>query len=97
MANSLGGRDSPQDFNPVIAVSDPYWPRGELRRSNSAGFGRSAVTWYSRQSAERLAHTVLALNPPLHFEFIIEPSTTLPTRPIEPRSGHGIGTRMATE
>jgi len=86
MAHSLAGRDPPQGFNPVIAVSDTVLAlEANYAVQTAPGSVDPQWTWHFADSPPSAwLTTVLALNPPLHFEFIIEPSTTLPTRPIEP-------------
>jgi len=86
MANSVVGRDPPQGFSPITAVSDTLLAlETNYAVQAEPGTADAQWTWYFPDSPPRSwLTTVLALNPPLHFEFSIEPSTTLPMRPIEP-------------
>lgn len=86
MANSLAGRDPPQGFTPVIGISDEVIAvESDYAVQAAPGAVDAQWTWHFADSPPSdWLTTVLALNPPLHFEFIIEPSTTLPMRPIEP-------------
>jgi hypothetical protein len=86
MSNSVAGREPPAGFNQVTTVSDTAIALEANYAVHPAGGSVDPQwTWYFPDSPPSdWLTTVLALNPPLHFEFIIEPSTTLPTRPIEP-------------
>jgi len=86
MANSVVGREPPADFTQVTAVSDTAIAlEADFAVQAAGGSVDPQWTWYFPDSPpSNWLTTVLALNPPLHFEFIIEPGTTLPTRPIEP-------------
>lgn len=86
MSNALVGRDPPQGFGQVTDVSDTaYAVEADYAVQATSGSVDPQWTWYFPDSPPSdWLTTVLALNPPLHFEFIIEPSTTLPTRAIDP-------------
>jgi hypothetical protein len=86
MAHALAGVDPPQGFTLVTGISDTaIVVRTDYAVQAASGTVDARWTWFFRDAPPSdWLTTVLALNPPLHFEFIIEPSTTLPTRPIEP-------------
>lgn len=86
MANTAVGRDPPADFTQVTALADTAISlEADFAVQSAGGSVDPQWTWYFPDSPPSAwLTTVLALNPPLHFEFMIEPSTTLPTRPIDP-------------
>jgi hypothetical protein len=86
MAPALAGRDSPAGFTLLSSGADTVLAtEGNYAVQTARGSVDPQWTWYFADSPPSTwVATVLALNPPLHFEFIIEPSTTLPGRPIEP-------------
>jgi hypothetical protein len=86
MSDGLVGRDSPADFTLFATGADTlFTTEANYAVPAASGSVDPQWTWYFADSPPRTwLATVLALNPPLHFEFIIEPSTTLPGRPIEP-------------
>jgi hypothetical protein len=86
MAHSLAGVDPPQGFTLVTGISDTaIVVQTDYAVQAAPGTVDAQWTWFFPDGPPSdWLTTVLALNPPLHFEFIIEPSTTLPTRPIEP-------------
>ena len=86
MSNSVVGREPPAGFNQVTAVADTAISlEADFAVHAAGGSVDPQWTWFFPDSPPSdWLTTVLALNPPLHFEFVIQPSTTLPLRTIEP-------------
>jgi hypothetical protein len=86
MANTVAGKDQSAGFSEVTGLSDTALSlEVDFAVQAAGGSVDPQWTWFFADSPPTdWLTTVLALNPPLHFAFIIEPSTTLPTRTIEP-------------
>jgi hypothetical protein len=84
MSNGLAGRDWPQGFTRIGTGSDAV-VANETDYAVQTGIGSvdPKWTWYFGTPSTWLT-TVLALNPPLHLGFAVQPSTTLPLVAIQP-------------
>jgi len=84
-SNGFVGLSGPGAFHDILTMSDtsPMKADGEYLVSASAGTVDPQWTWYFNAPSTWLA-TVLALNPPLHLVFTVQPTTTLPLMTIQP-------------
>src|SRR2546427_5062464 len=84
LANAVVGLDAPVGFSYITNISDAtYKADARYAIQMSAGPIAPQWTWYFNSPSKWLA-TALALNPPLHFVFTVQPSTTLPFLAITP-------------
>ena len=86
MSNGLVGRDPPPGFSPFQVASDAFIvAEGDFAVQSAIGSVNPQWTWYWPDSPPSTwLATVLALNPPLHLAFSVQPSTTLPLMTIAP-------------
>ncbi len=84
LANAVVGLDAPVGFSYITNISDATF-KADARYAveSSAGPIAPQWTWYFNSPSKWLA-TALALNPPLHFVFTVQPSTTMPFFAITP-------------
>ena len=84
LANAVVGLDAPAGFSYITNISDATF-KADARYTvqTSAGPIAPQWTWYFNSPSTWLA-TTLALNPPLHFVFTVQPSTTMPLLAITP-------------
>jgi hypothetical protein len=86
MSNQLAGRDPPAGFTRLGAGSDNLLiMENDFAVQTAIGAVDPRWTWYFPDSppSSWLA-SVVALNPPLHLAFTVQPSTTLPLMAIQP-------------
>jgi hypothetical protein len=84
LANAVVGTDGPLGFSYITSISDlSHKADGRYAVQGSVGSVNPQWTWFFDAPSNWLA-TALALNPPLHFVFTVQPSTTLPLFPIAP-------------
>jgi len=86
LGDGLFGRDPPAGFTRFADGSDTVIvTEGDYALQGATGSVDPQWTWYFADSPPRnwLA-TVLALNPPLHLAFTVQPSRTLPLMAIQP-------------
>ena len=86
MSNGLAGRDPPVGFARFGVGSDAVMvTENDYAVQAAIGSADPQWTWYWAASPPSTwLATVLALNPPLHLAFTVQPSRTLPTFPIQP-------------
>ncbi len=86
LGDGLVGRDPPAGFTRFADGADTLIvAEGDYALQGATGSVDPQWTWYFAESPPRTwLATVLALNPPLHLEFTVQPSTTLPLRAIQP-------------
>ena len=86
MSNAIVGRDPPPNFVTFSAGSDAVFvSEGDYAVPSAIGSVNPQWTWFfDATSQNNWLATVLALNPPLHLAFAVQPSTTLPLLPIKP-------------
>ena len=86
MGDGLVGRDPPAGFTRFADGADTLIStEGDYALQGATGSVDPQWTWYFADSPPRTwLATVLALNPPLHLAFTVEPSTTLPLMAIQP-------------
>ena len=86
MSNGLAGRDPPAGFTPLgIGSDDALIIENDFAAQAAIGTVNPQWTWYFADSPPSTwLATVLALNPPLHLAFTVQPSTTLPLLTIQP-------------
>ena len=78
MANGLVPLDGPSDFTDIGTGSDPFMKINDRYLVPAAASSVDPQwTWQFNAPSTWLA-TTLALNPPLHFVFTVQPRTTLP-------------------
>lgn len=84
MSNGIYGRDPPAGFTRITTGSDALMVN-ELDYAIQAAVDTidPQWTWFFGSESAWLA-TVIALNPPLHLGFSVQPRTTLPLMPITP-------------
>ena len=84
MANPLAGRDPPTGYTRVGVGSDAeIVNEADFLVQSSAGTTDPQWDWFFGSASTWLS-TVVALNPPLHLSFAIQPATTLPLMTIQP-------------
>jgi len=86
MSNGLAGRDPPAGFTPLGIGSDNAMViENDFAVQTAIGAVDPHWTWYWAASppSSWLA-SVVALNPPLHLAFTVQPSRTLPLMAIQP-------------
>src|SRR5213596_1264071 len=86
MSNALAGRDPPAGFTTLGVGSDAMMViENDFALQAAIGTVNPQWTWYFADSPPSTwLATVLALNPPLHLAFTVQPSTTLPLLAIQP-------------
>ena len=86
LGDGLVGRDPPAGFTRFADGADTLIvTEGDDARQGATSSVDPQWTWYFADSPPRTwLATVLALNPPLHLAFTVEPSTTLPLMAIQP-------------
>jgi len=86
MSNSVVGRDPPAGFTTLVAGSDAMMViENDFALQAAIGTVNPQWTWFFADSPPSTwLATVLALNPPLHLVFTVQPSTTLPLMAIQP-------------
>ena len=86
MGDGLVGRDPPAGFTRFADGADTLIvTEGDYALQGATGSVDPQWTWYFADGPPRTwLATVLALNPPLHLAFTVEPSTTLPLMAIQP-------------
>ena len=86
LGDGLVGRDPPAGFTRFADGADTLIvTEGDYALQGATGSVDPQWTWYFADSPPRTwLATVLALNPPLHLAFTVEPSTTLPLMAIQP-------------
>jgi len=86
MGDGLVGRDPPAGFTRFADGADTLIvTEGDYALQGATGSVDPQWTWYFAASPPRTwLATVLALNPPLHLAFTVQPSTTLPLVVIQP-------------
>ena len=86
MSNALAGRDPPPGFTTLGVGSDAMMViENDFALQAAIGTVNPQWTWYFADSPPSTwLATVLALNPPLHLAFTVQPSTTLPLLAIQP-------------
>src|SRR5438093_990387 len=86
LGDGLVGRDPPAGFTRFADGADTLIvTEGDYALQGASGSVDPQWTWYFADSPPRTwLATVLALNPPLHFAFTVEPSTTPPFMAIQP-------------
>lgn len=86
MSNGLVGRDPPVGFVRFGVASDAVMvTENDYAVQTAIGSVDPQWTWYFAESpSSTWLATVLALNPPLHLVFTVQPSTTLPLLAIRP-------------
>ena len=86
MSNGLAGRDPPAGFTPLgIGSDNALVIENDFAVQTAIGAVDPHWMWYWADSppSSWLA-SVVALNPPLHLAFTVQPSTTLPLMAIQP-------------
>jgi hypothetical protein len=84
MSNGVVGTDPPPGFTNIDEVSDTALKAdGEYEVLPGGGSADARWNWYFTSQHTWLAGT-LALNPPLHLVFTVQPRTTLPFMTIAP-------------
>ena len=87
LADAVVGLDAPAGFSYITNISDATF-KADARYTvqSSAGPVAPQWTWYfdSPAAPRTWLATALALNPPLHFVFTVQPSTTMPLFAITP-------------
>jgi len=86
MSNGLVGRDPPAGFAPLGVGSDAAMViENDTALQAAIGTVNPQWTWYFADSPPSTwLATVLALNPPLHLAFTVQPSRTAPLMTIQP-------------
>jgi len=86
MSNGLAGREPPAGFTTLGVGSDAMMViENDYAVQAAIGTVNPQWTWYFADSPPSTwLATVLALNPPLHLAFTVQPSTTLPLMAIQP-------------
>ncbi len=86
MSNGVVGRDPPAGFTTLVAGSDAMMViENDFALQAAIGPVNPQWTWYFADSPPSTwLATVLALNPPLHLAFTVQPSRTLPLMAIQP-------------
>ncbi len=86
LGDGLVGRDPPAGFTRFADGADTLIvTEGDYALQGATGSVDPQWTWYFADSPPRTwLATVLALNPPLHLAFTVQPSTTLPLLTIQP-------------
>jgi hypothetical protein len=86
LGDGLVGRDPPAGFTRFADGADTLIvTEGDYAVQGATGSVDPQWTWYFDESPPRTwLATVLALNPPVHLAFTVEPSTTLPLLAIQP-------------
>ena len=86
LGDGLVGRDPPAGFTRFADGADTLIvTEGDYALQGATGSVDPQWTWYFAESPPRTwLATVLALNPPLHLAFTVQPSTTLPLLTIQP-------------
>ena len=86
LGDGLVGRDPPAGFTRFADGADTLIvTEGDYAVQGATGSVDPQWTWYFAESPPRTwLATVLALNPPLHLAFTVQPSTTLPLLTIQP-------------
>ena len=86
MSNALAGRDPPLGFTRIDAGSDGYMvTEGDYAVQTSTGTIDPQWFWgFADSPPSTWLTSVIALNPPLHLGFAVQPSTTLPLVAIQP-------------
>jgi hypothetical protein len=84
MANPLAGRDPPAGFTRIGVGSDAeIVNESDYLVQSAVGTVNPQWNWFFGSQSTWLS-TVVALNPPLHLAFAVQPSTTLPLMTIQP-------------
>ena len=84
LANGVAGTDPPPGYTNITNVSDTLIKAdGEYEVLPGGGSADARWNWYFTAPHAWLA-SALALNPPLHFVFTVQPRTTLPLMAISP-------------
>ncbi len=84
MSNTLAGRDPPAGFTRLGVGSDAQIVNEtDYALQSAVGSVDPQWTWFWGSQSAWLT-TVIALNPPLHLAFAVQPSTTLPLLTIQP-------------
>jgi hypothetical protein len=84
MSDGLYGRDPPLGFTRIGTGSDGVMlNESDYAVQSAVGSVDPQWTWFFGSASTWLA-TVIALNPPLHLAFTVQPSTTLPLMTINP-------------
>ena len=86
VSNALAGRDPPSGFTRIDAGSDAFMV-DEGDYAVQAAIGTVDPHWFwafPDSPASTWLTSVIALNPPLHLVFTVQPSTTLPLLTIQP-------------
>jgi hypothetical protein len=86
MSNGIVGRDPPPGFRFIDTGSDNLMVNEiDYAVPTAIGTVDPQWTWYFAENTQNTwLATVLALNPPLHLAFTVQPSTTLPLVRIQP-------------
>jgi len=86
LGDGLVGRDPPAGFTRFADGADTLIvTEGDYAVQGATGSVDPQWTWYFAESPPRTwLATLLALNPPLHLAFTVQPSTTLPLLTIQP-------------
>jgi len=86
LANSLVGREPPAGFTTFATGTDTLFAtEGDFAIQAAIGSVDPRWTWHFAESAPSTwLATVLALNPPMHAAFTVQPSTTPPLVAIRP-------------
>ncbi|PYO88203.1 MAG: hypothetical protein DMD58_13100 [Gemmatimonadetes bacterium] len=86
LGDGLVGRDPPAGFTRFADGADTLIvTEGDYALQGATGSVDPQWTWYFAESPPRTwLATLLALNPPLHLAFTVQPSTTLPLLTIQP-------------
>ena len=86
MSNGLAGREPPAGFTTLGVGSDAMMViENDYAVQAAIGTVNPQWTWFFADSPPSTwLATVLALNPPLHLAFTVQPSTTLPLMAIQP-------------
>jgi len=86
VSNGLAGLDPPAGFTTIATGSDALLvSESNYALQAATGSVDAQWTWYWPNSPPSTwLATVVALNPPLHLAFTVQPSRTLPTFPIQP-------------
>ncbi len=84
MANPVAGRDPPAGFTRIGVGSDAeIVNESDYLVQSAIGTVAPQWNWFFGSQSTWLS-TVVALNPPLHLAFAVQPSTTLPLMTIQP-------------
>jgi hypothetical protein len=86
MSNGLVGRDPPLGFTRIDAGTDAYMVNeGDYALSSAIGSVDPQWFWaFADSPPSTWFASVIALNPPLHLAFTVQPSNTLPLLAIQP-------------